>query len=381
MSRATTDHETTDEAAEVRPQRRYDPLKDQWVLVSPQRTARPWQGQVERRRDEPRPRHDASCYLCPGNERAGGARNPDYQQTFVFTNDFPALLPSPSRGFESTADARLERPSDTDANSDQDGLFVAREVAGTCRVICFSPRHDLTFAELPQPDIRSVIDVWREQTDELGRTYRWVQVFENKGAMMGASNPHPHGQVWALDALPSEAERELLTQRRYLSQHGSPLLLDYARAELQRGVRVVESNSHWLALVPYWATWPFELLILPHGRHVPRLTDLSDEECDDLAALCKSTFTRLDRLFDTSFPYSFGWHGAPFAGAPGTPDSRSNLEETAAWQLHAHVYPPLLRSATIRKFMVGFELLAEPQRDLTAEQAAERLRALTNQER
>jgi len=339
------------------PHRRYDPLRDQWVLVSPHRNKRPWQGLKEQPFATRRPIHDPNCYLCPGNERSGGQLNPDYRDVFVFTNDFPALLPG-------TAAA------DNAAASDPEALFRLEAVPGTCRVICFSPRHDLSLCELPLPEITRVIDLWAGQTAELGERYRWVQVFENRGAAMGASNPHPHGQIWALDALPSEVAREDVSQRRYLEARGRPLLLDYARAELQRGERLVATNQHWLALVPYWATWPFELLLLPHARHVARLTDLEAAERESLADLTKRALTRLDNLFMTSFPYSFGWHGAPFAGRGG-----GSVAE-AAWQLHAHLYPPLLRSAEVRKFMVGFEMLAEPQRDLTPEQAAERLRAL-----
>lgn len=335
------------------PHRRYDPLRDQWVLVSPHRAERPWQGQTEARAAVARPAHDPACYLCPGNERAGGRRNPDYAGTFVFDNDFPALLP--------------QTPA---SPADPDPLFRSEAVPGTCRVICFSPRHDLGFCELPAPDLRRVIDLWATQTAELGARYRWVQLFENRGTQMGASNHHPHGQVWAVDALPTEAAREDASQRRYRAERGSPMLLDYARAELARAERVVVANEHWLALVPYWASWPFELMILPHRRHVARLPDLDSAERDALADLCRRAFGRLDDLFSTAFPYSFGWHGAPFPGAePASVD-------TAAWQLHAHVYPPLLRSATVRKFMVGFEMLAEPQRDLSPEQAARRLRTL-----
>jgi UDPglucose--hexose-1-phosphate uridylyltransferase len=333
------------------PHRRHDPLRDQWVLVSPHRMKRPWQGQTETPPADEKPAFDPGCYLCPGNERAGGHRNPDYARTFVFTNDFPALLP--------------DVPA---APAGHDPLFRLDAVPGTCRVLCYSPRHDLTFCELPLRDVRRAVDLWADQTAELGATYRWVQVIENKGAMMGASNPHPHGQIWALDAVPTEVAREDATQRAYLERHGRPLLLDYARAELERGERVVVANDHWLAVVPFWATWPFELMLLPHARHVARLPDLDDAERDALADVAKRAFTRLDNLFATSFAYSFGWHGAPY-----TPDAA-----TGAWQLHAHAYPPLLRSATVRKFMVGFELLAEAQRDLTPEQAAERLRGLSD---
>jgi len=329
------------------PHRRYDPLGDRWVVVSPHRTKRPWQGQVESPAPDERPAYDPTCYLCPGNARAGGVRNPDYDSTFVFTNDFPALVP----------DAPEPPPADA--------LFRWGRAVGTCRVVCFSPRHDLSFAELEVSDIARVVDVWAEQVAELEREYRWVQVFENKGAAMGASNPHPHGQVWAVDALPTEPSRELATQRDYLASRGSPLLLDYARAELERGERVVAANEAWLAVVPFWATWPYELLIVPHARRVARLPDLEASEREALARLCAEAFARLDNLFETSFPYTFGWHGAP-ARTPGT----------EGWQLHAHVYPPLLRSATVRKFMVGFEMLAEAQRDITPEQAAARLAAL-----
>lgn len=331
----------------LHPHRRYDPLRDQWVLVSPQRTSRPWQGQVEPTREERKPTYDPGCYLCPGNERAGGASNPRYEGTYVFTNDFPALLP------------------DTPAPPTGEALFRRAGASGTCRVMCFSPRHDLTFAELDEPSMRDVVELWVQQTAELSRSHTWVQVFENKGAAMGASNPHPHGQVWALDALPTEAVRELATQSRYLAENQAPLLLDYARAELRSQQRVIAATEHWIAVVPFWATWPFELLILPSRRHVASLPDLTGEERSDLAKLCKAAFVKLDNLFETSFPYSFGWHSAPNR-TPGT----------EAWQLHAHVYPPLLRSATVRKFMVGFEMLAEAQRDITPEQAAERLRSL-----
>ena len=330
------------------PHRRFNPLTGDWVLVSPHRLQRPWQGHTERPRENRKPRHDPACYLCPGNERAGGARNPDYEETFVFTNDYAALLPEAPRAPEPEAP-----------------LMRVRGVRGTCEVICFSPRHDLTLAEFDVPGIRRVVELWAERTEALGRDWRWVQVFENKGSQMGASNPHPHGQVWALDVVPSEPTREDARQRAYLAEHGAPLLLDYAALEHERRERVVVENEHWLAVVPFWAVWPFELLVLPRRRRVPRMPDLTSEERDALAALLKPMLVKLDNLFETSFPYSFGWHGAPYGE-----------DERGHWQLHAHLYPPLLRSAEVRKFMVGFEMLGEPQRDLTAEQAAERLRAL-----
>ncbi|MEW5960327.1 MAG: UDP-glucose--hexose-1-phosphate uridylyltransferase [Chloroflexota bacterium] len=330
------------------PHRRYNPLSGEWVLVSPHRTKRPWQGQVERPPQETRPAYDPACYLCPGNKRAGNAQNPSYTSTYVFTNDFSALLPdAPEAGDSGHA------------------LLRTQSVQGTCRVICFSPRHDLTLPEMPVEDIRTVVDVWAEQITDLGRQYRWVQVFENKGAIMGCSNPHPHGQVWAGSALPNEPAKEERQQQAYWSQYGSPLLVDYAALEAGRPERLVVDNDHWLAVVPYWAVWPFEILLLPRRRHILRLPDLADDERNALASILKRLLTRYDNLFEVSFPYSLGWHGAP-TGAGDYPH----------WQLHAHFYPPLLRSATVKKFMVGYEMLAEAQRDLTAEQAAERLRAL-----
>lgn len=330
------------------PHRRFNALTGEWVQVSPHRTQRPWRGQVERLPQEQRPAHDPGCYLCAGNTRAGGARNPDYDSTFVFTNDFAAFLPDVPV---------VEELSDP--------LFRAVSVPGTCRVICFSPRHDLSLPEMPVAQIRAVIDVWAEQTVELGRRYRWVQVFENKGEVMGCSAPHPHGQIWALDALPNEPTKEDRQQREYLAERGRPLLLDYVERELALGERVVVANDHWVAVVPYWAVWPFELLLLPR-RHVLRLPDLDDAQRDAAADILKRLLTRYDNLFETSFPYSMGWHGAPL-----------DAGDYGHWQLHAHFYPPLLRSATVKKFMVGYEMLAEAQRDITAEQAADRLRGLS----
>jgi UDPglucose--hexose-1-phosphate uridylyltransferase len=329
------------------PHRRYNSLTGEWVLVSPHRTKRPWQGQVEKSPPESRPQHDPNCYLCPGNARAGGNRNPNYTNTFVFTNDFSALLPD-------TPPASLALHSLLRTESEQ----------GICRVICFSPRHDLTLPEMSVGEIRLVVDLWAGQVAELGQQYRWVQVFENKGAIMGCSNPHPHGQIWAGNALPNEPAKEEHYQQVYFAEHGSPLLVDYANLEAKQQERIVVENAHWLAVVPYWAVWPFEILLLPR-RHVLRLPDLTDAERNALAEILKRLLTRYDNLFETSFPYSMGWHGAPTDGG-----------NYPHWQLHAHFYPPLLRSATVKKFMVGYEMLGEAQRDLTAEQAAERLRAL-----
>lgn len=332
------------------PHRRYNPLKDEYVLVSPHRMKRPWQGKQESLPPEDKPHYDPKCYLCPGNERANGEHNPSYESTYVFTNDFAALLP----------DVPAAPPP-------EESLFRLEGVRGTSRVICFSPRHDLTLPRMTPAEIRRVIDVWSEQTLELGRQYAWVQVFENKGEAMGASNPHPHGQVWAEDVLPNEIAVEERQQRRYFAEHQTPLLVDYAREEAARGERIVAENEQWLAVVPFWAVWPFETLLLPRG-HVRRLPDLMSSERDALADILKRLLTKYDNLFEISFPYSMGWHGAPFTDA--THDH---------WQLHAHFYPPLLRSATVRKFMVGYEMLGEAQRDLTPEQAAARLRDLSEE--
>lgn len=334
------------------PHRRYNALTGEYVLVSPHRTKRPWQGQVEKLPPDNRPDYDPHCYLCPGNERAGGFVNPVYEQTFVFTNDFSALLP--------------EVPP---AGEPLHPLLQTQAVQGTSRVICFSPRHNLTLAEMSVAEIRPVIDVWAEQVTELGQTYDWVQVFENRGAVMGSSNPHPHGQVWALDCLPNEPAKEEVQQKLYFEKHQRPLLWDYVNLELEQQERVVLANEHWVVVVPYWAVWPFETLLLPRQK-VQRLPDLTPAGRASLAEILKQLLTRYDNLFETSFPYSMGWHGAP--------TGRGYSQEQSHWQLHAHFYPPLLRSATVKKFLVGFEMLGEVQRDLTAEQAAGRLRAVSD---
>jgi UDPglucose--hexose-1-phosphate uridylyltransferase len=330
------------------PHRRFNPLRGEWVLVSPHRTRRPGQGRQEPVAAQVRPPHDPTCYLCPGNVRAAGLRNPQYTSTFVFTNDFAALLP------EAPDQSPCAHP-----------LLQARGEPGTCRVLCFSPRHDLSLAEMAADEIRTVVEVWAGQVEELGRQYAWVQVFENKGEAMGCSNPHPHGQVWATQSLPNEAGREDEQQRAYLANRHSPLLLDYAGVEQSAGERVVVADAHWVAVVPFWAVWPYEVLLLPR-RPVAHLPALLPDERDSLARLLKRLLVRYDNLFAASFPYSMGWHGAP-----------TSAGDWGHWQLHAHFFPPLLRSATVKKFMVGYEMLAEAQRDLTAEEAASRLRELS----
>ena len=330
--------------------RRRNPLTGDWVVVSPHRMKRPWQGQVEKAPPDTRPSYDPTCYLCPGNERAGGKQNPAYADVYVFDNDFAALVNNGPSG-----------------DVGQGELFQATAEPGVCRVMCFSPRHDLTLPEMDPSAIRRVVDTWAQQVAELGARpdINYVQLFENKGAVMGCSNPHPHGQIWGTHTVPDEPAKEDARQRAYLAQHNAPLLIDYLNAELERNERLVVESTYWVALVPFWAVWPFETLLLPR-RHVTQLPDLSDAERADLAQILKRLTTRYDNLFETSFPYSMGWHGQPTDGA-----------DHPHWQLHAHFYPPLLRSATVKKFMVGFEMLGAPQRDLTAEQAAARLAALS----
>jgi UDPglucose--hexose-1-phosphate uridylyltransferase len=329
------------------PHQRYDPLAGRWCLVSPHRAKRPWQGQQDAADNAPRLSYDPGCYLCPGNARIGGEANPDYAGCYVFDNDFPALLP------------------DSPAPSDTDPLFQIAPARGTARVICYSPDHSKTMADMDVAEIGGVINCWTDQAAELAAQYRYVQIFENKGAMMGCSNPHPHGQIWASDFIPDVVVRECQTQAAWVKEHGAPMLLQLAEREAD-GPRMVVQNDHWLAIVPWWATWPFETLLLPRFA-VQRLPDMSPEQRASLAHTLKELTVRYDNLFATSFPYSMGWHGAPTSG-----------DAHPGFQLHAHFYPPLLRSASVRKFMVGYEMLAQAQRDITPEQAAERLRSLSD---
>jgi UDPglucose--hexose-1-phosphate uridylyltransferase len=336
----------------ARPHRRFNPLLREWVLVSPQRTERPWLGKVEAATAVERPRYDPECYLCPGNARAGGLRNPEYSQTFVFENDYAALLPPVGVG----AAAGLENET---------GLLVARSEAGVCRVVCFSPRHDLTVARMTATEMRAVVEVWAEQFTELAALdwVRHVQIFENRGELMGASNPHPHCQIWAEAEVPNIPEREVAALADYRAEKHSCLLCDYLAVELRLRERVVCENESFAAVVPYWAVWPFEMLLLSK-RHIAGMDEFSLVEREQLADILRRVTIRYDNLFATAFPYSMGFHQRPTDGG-GHPECH----------FHGHYFPPLLRSATIQKFMVGYELLGSPQRDILPEAAAERLRA------
>jgi len=329
------------------PHRRHNPLTGGWVVVSPQRTQRPWHGSTASQRPERLPTYDTDCSLCPGNERAGGVRNPDYTSTFVFENDFAALVP--------------DGPAPLD-DAVVDPLFRTDSADGECRVLCFSPRHDLTLADMDPAQFRAVIDLWRSQLDELRSRYRWVQIFETRGEISGASNPHPHGQVWASSFLPDQAVAEVERQRRYHATSGSRMLVDYLDRELAIGDRVVFTNDDWAVVVPYWAYWPYETMVLPR-RPVASLTDVRDDECGSLVDALQVMLGAFDNLFDTPFPYCSGWHSAPLGPAAD------------AWQLHAHYYPPLLRSADVAKIPASYELLANAQRDIAPEFAAAQLRA------
>ena len=332
---------------------RFNPLTREWVLVSPHRTERPWQGQVDDAEAEVRPAYDPKCYMCPGNTRANGVKNPDYKDVFVFDNDFPAVRP------------------DTPGSVYAEGLFEARGESGMCRVVCFSPRHDLTLSRMEPASIRSVVDVWAREYEQLGArpNVRHVQIFENRGSMMGCSNPHPHCQIWATSHIPNEPAKEQVSLAQYFQSNGRCLICDYLAQEDKAKVRLVASNRSFAACVPFWAVWPFETLVMAR-RHVGTLPELTESERDDLASLLKGLTARYDNLFGVPFPYSMGFHQSPT-------DDKTHPE----WHLHAHFFPPLLRSATVRKFMVGFEMLGTPQRDITPERAAETLRAVPDQPR
>lgn len=325
------------------PHRRYNPLSDKWVLVSPQRITRPWQGE-EHAAEPAAPAYDPDCYLCPGNARITRDVNPEYKDVYVFPNDFPALLDNGRHGSVSS------------------GLFTRESVRGTSEVICFSPDHGKSLPQLDADQVKRVVDTWCDEAARLGEQYSSVQIFENKGALMGCSNPHPHGQIWASDHIPDEVRIEDLTQATYYSENGRNLLAELAVAEVEAEERVVMQNETWVAIVPYWASWPFETMLLPRFP-VARLSELSEIQKIGLAEAVRELTIRYDNLFNCSFPYSMGWHGAPYG-----------RDESKHWTLHAHFYPPLLRSASVRKFMVGYEMLAEAQRDLTPERAAEMLR-------
>ena len=331
--------------------RRFNALTGEWVLVSPDRASLPWHGQVEKEQPENLLRYDPGCYLCPGNERAGGTRNPDYSSTFVFDNDFSSLLPAQNPAQDS------DHP-----------LLVSADERGICRVVCFTPRHDLTLPELNLGAIENIIGTWTNQTIELGAMdfIQYVQIFENKGAMMGCSNPHPHSQVWGTQSISNLPGKELEYQKAYFHQHGRALLADYLDEEQRRTERILFSNDHFTTLIPYWAEWPFETMLIAH-RNVAWLSELTAAEISALAETLQQITVRYDNLFEISFPYAMGFHQAPFDGQPHP-----------EWILHAHFYPPLLRSATVRKFMAGYELLVMPQRDITPESAAERLRSLSD---
>ena len=328
--------------------RRFNPMTGEWVIVSPHRAKRPWQGAKERVAAAAGLQHDPQCYLCARNMRASGAQNPDYEHTFVFDNDFAALS-------SSAPDARFE-----------DGLIVAEAESGVCRVVCFSPRHDLTLAGMTVEDISRVVDVWIDETRTLGARpdIGSVQIFENRGEIMGCSNPHPHGQIWASRHMPNELIKETKQQRAHWEKFGRPLLTDYVERELQLEERTVFANDDFVAMVPFWAFWPFETMIVPR-RRIGGFDEFLPRERTSLAQALSEMTRRYDRVFDVSFPYSMGFHQKPTDG-----------EAHEEWQMHAHFYPPLLRSATVKKFMVGFEMLGSPQRDFTPEAAAERLREL-----
>ncbi|GAA5962711.1 hypothetical protein JCM3765_006175 [Sporobolomyces pararoseus] len=366
--------------------RRWNPLRQEWVLCSPHRTKRPWQGATEPPQLENRPEFDENCYLCPGNTRAGGKVTEKYDGTFIFENDFAALLPD-----------LVEPPPPSSSDPGVASLFKTEAARGKCFVICFSPRHDLTVAEMKEKEIERVIDAWTKLYVEVSKENPWikyVQIFENKGSMMGCSNPHPHGQAWSLSYVPSIPNQMLKSQKQFAKDQkpveGVPtlmnglasLLLTYATTELNThnkespnspNSRVVQVGKHFLAVVPYWASWPFEIMVLPYRRHIPSLAHLKQEEKEDLAKMLRAVGTRFDNLFECSFAYSMGVYQAPIYSSPEDKEKENDSDFS---QLHLGFYPPLLRSSTVKKYLVGFELFSETQRDITPEQAAKKLRDL-----
>ena len=332
------------------PHKRYNPLSDEWVLVSPHRTKRPWQGKTEETQENNLPTYDPACYLCPGNERAGGEKNPLYDSTYVFKNDFAALL------------------DDGPTQAISDGLLRVQEERGICKVICFSPDHSLTIPEMDKEALINVVKTWKEEFSTLSSNpaIANVQIFENKGAIMGCSNPHPHGQIWAQSSIPNEIQKRTVTQQSYYKKHNRSLLSDYLKQELEDGSRIIAQNDHFVCLVPFWAVWPYETIIIPK-RHFQAVTDMTATEEDAFAAIMLDITIRYDNLFKISFPYSAGMQQRPTDGG-----------DYQGWHFHYAFYPPLLRSATVKKFMVGYEMFANPQRDITAEQAADTLRQLPN---
>ncbi|PIQ73613.1 galactose-1-phosphate uridylyltransferase [Candidatus Roizmanbacteria bacterium CG11_big_fil_rev_8_21_14_0_20_36_8] len=329
------------------PHRRFNPLIEEWVLISPQRSKRPWKGALETPQIVNLPKYDKNCYLCPGNKRINGDINSTYESTYVFDNDYQAI-----------------ESNSPNCQENDNPFFKLQSVKGKCKVVCFSPRHDKTLGSMTTKNIQKVITVWQKELQELGKQYSWVQIFENKGDIMGCSNSHPHSQIWASSTIPTEIQKESMNQKDYLKNNKSQLLLDYVQQELDLKTRVVAKNSDWVVIVPYWAVWPYETMILP-TKKVKRLEDIDDKQKNSLAKIMKVLLIKYDSMFNTSFPYSMGWHFAPYTN-----------ENYDHWQLHAHYYPPLLRSETIKKHLVGYEMLAEAQRDITPETAALKLREL-----
>ncbi|TRX37776.1 UDP-glucose--hexose-1-phosphate uridylyltransferase [Flavobacterium restrictum] len=334
------------------PHRRFNPLLNEWVLVSPHRSKRPWQGQNESIPTDALPAYDPTCYLCPGNVRANGVNNPDYESSFVFENDFAAMKQDEIM-FEDTI---------------KDTFFRAKPERGISRVVCFSPKHNLTLPEMDLPSIENIIKTWQKEYTDLGNVdyINHVQIFENKGSVMGCSNPHPHGQIWAQSSLPTQVEKTQSSMKTYFKNHGNSLLQDYVQEELELNERIVIENSHFVALVPFWAIWPYETMIVSK-RNATKITDFTADEVADFALTLKQLTTKYDNLFETSFPYSSGIHQSPTDG-----------ELHPEWHFHMHFYPPLLRSATVKKFMVGYEMMGESQRDITPEKSAAVLKGLSN---